>query len=446
VTFREARDALLCGELSQARTACDQLLQESAADAQTLHLAGQIAVAERDFELALRYFDSALRVDPDQAATHFDRAVLLQRLQRHEPAIRAYDRLVRLRPRSADARCNRGAAFAALNRLDEAIDSFDEAIALSADHAGAHFSRAVVWLLQGRLREGFAEFEWRWRTEPAREIAARWRFRRPPWLGESSIAGKTILVYAERGLGDTLQFCRYVPKLAALGATVYLQVQPPLLQLLSHLPGVAQVFTDPEEAPVHDYHCPLLSLPLAFGTDVGSVPSETYLHASAERVAHYRASLAAGNAPRVGLVWRGDRANPDDVNRSIPIATILEHLPSEFRYVSLQYDPSPAELKRIATAPLSFTSCPDLGFVDTAALCESLDLILCADTSTAHLSGALGRPTWLMLPFSPDCRWMLNRSESPWYPSMRLYRQAVFGQWDEVFERVTADLKSHFRG
>jgi len=344
----------------------------------------------------------------------------------------------------ADEYSNRGAALAAMNRWDEALANFDQAIALRPDHAGAHFCRAILWLLQGDFARGWAEYEWRWKTVHGRALQARRRFLQPIWLGTEDIAGKTILLYSETGLGDTLQFCRFAKLVRDLGATVLLQVQEPLVELLAQLESVSQVLPETVPPPPFDVHCPLLSLPLALAIELATIPAGKYLSAPLTRAARWRAQVGRSARPRIGLVWRGDPHNPDDPKRSLTLAELLPHLPGGFQYLSLQKEVNESERRLVAAHLDDFVPAYELDFVETAALCECLDLVISVDTSIAHLSAALGQKTWILVPYNPDCRWLLDRDDSPWYPSARLYRQARSGDWCGLLTRVAADLNREF--
>lgn len=357
-------------------------------------------------------------------------------------ALACIDRALAIDPDNALVHANRGIALAALCRLPEALVSFDRALDLKPDYAEAYFGRAVARLLSGDFAQGWVDFEWRWKRTNGPSGLQRREFAQPLWLGEKSLAGKTLLVHAEIGLGDTLQFCRYVTPLARLGATVILQVQSPLVELLADLQGVSRVMTEVQPLPAFDYHCPLLSLPLAFKTELETIPAERrYLRADPAKVARWKIRMGDTTGRRIGLVWRGDPNNRDDRHRSMALSDLLQQLPVDCRYYSLQKELSESE-KRIFHAHPS-TSClaNDLDFTETAAVCECVDLVISVDTSVAHLSAALGKPTWILLPFSPDCRWLLSRSDSPWYPSVTLYRQQSIGDWRDVLTRVAADLQ-----
>jgi tetratricopeptide (TPR) repeat protein len=397
------------GRLDEARALCEELLQEAPASVEPLFLLALIAAQQGDFARALV----------------------------------SYDRIIALKPDIADAYSNRGASFAALNRPKEALANFDQAIAIDPDHVEAHLGRAITWLLLGDFARGWPEFEWRWKSPQGRAMQKRKGILQPPWLGEEDITGKTILIHSEKGLGDTLQFCRFAKRVHDLGAAVLLQVQEALVEVLD-LDGVAQVFTDTQQPPPFDVHCPLLSLPMALKVELAGIPAEKYLRAPIATAARWRAKLGERSKPRIGLVWRGDPDNPIDHKRSLALAQLLPHLPGRYQYMSLQKELNESERRIAAAHSLDFSQSQEMNFVETAALCECLDLVISVDTSVAHLSAALGQKTWILLPFNADCRWLLDRSDSPWYRSATLYRQEHSGDWGGVLTRVAADLNREF--
>jgi hypothetical protein len=408
--MQQAQELHRKGRLNEARTLCEALLRELPEHFEALSLLALIGAQQGDFDLA----------------------------------VKLYDRVIAIKPDLANAYSNRGASFAALNRLNEALANFDMAIAIRPDHAEAHFARAITWLLQGDFARGWPEFEWRWETPHGRALRGHKGLLQPLWLGAPNIAGKTILLYSERGLGDTLQFCRFAKWVRDLGATVLLQVQEPLLEILAQVEGVSLLLADTQPPPPFDIHCPLLSLPLALKIELATIPAAKYLNAAPERIARWRDKLGAHAKPRIGLVWRGDPDNPDDRKRSLPLDQLLPQLPSGFQYLSLQKELNESEQRFIAAQFDHFSLGQELNFAETAALCECMDLVLSVDTSIAHLSAALGQKTWILLPFNSDCRWLLDRNDSPWYPSVTLYRQARSGDWRGVLERVAADLSREF--
>jgi len=251
------------------------------------------------------------------------------------------------------------------------------------------------------------------------------------------------LLYSEQGLGDAMQFCRFATAVADRGATVILEVQAPLASLLASVNGVSRVIVEKSPLPEFDLRCPLLSLPLALKTTIDTIPAATpYLRSDAAKVAWWRTRLGDRGNPRIGLAWSGNPKQGNDHNRSTRLADWIDHLPPEFEYFCLQKEIRPADEEILAANPWISRLEDELhDFSDTAALCECLDLVISVCTSMAHLSGALGRPTWVLLPFNPDWRWLLDRGDSPWYPTAKLYRQQASGDWKGVFARVAADLR-----
>jgi len=398
-----------------------------------LHELGRLKEAEDSF-------NQAIRLKPDYAEAYSNRGLALQTLGRLKEAEDNFNQAIRLKPDYAEAYSNRGIALQAQGQLTDAMASFDQAIGLKSDLAEAYWNKSLALLLAGDFAHGWELYEWRWEQDNSKSLKRD--FRQPLWSGAESLEGKTILLHSEQGLGDAIQFCRYAALVADLGARVILGVSPPLLGLLRGLAGVAELIGRGEPLPDFDYHCPLLSLPLAFNTDLESIPTpHRYLHTEPEIVSQWEARLGEKSAPRVGLVWSGSSTHKDDHNRSIPLSQLLQHLPDGFEYVSLQKDVRDSDKAVLESGAKLLHFGDDLNdFTDTAALCELMDVVISVDTSVAHLSGALERPTWVLLPFSPDWRWLLDRDDSPWYASMKLYRQAMPGDWDGVLARVRADL------
>jgi len=297
-----------------------------------------------------------------------------------------------------------------------------------------------VRLLHGDFENGWLDYEWRPKHRER-------HLPQPRWRGFEPLAGKTILVYCEQGLGDTLQFCRYVQWLADLGAKVILEVQPRLTGLLSRLQGVSQLLAAGDPLPAFNYHCPLLSLPLAFKTALATIPTTPrYLSTDANRVSYWRAKLSEKAKIRIGLMWSGNPDNKRDRYRSIRLCELLQYLPAEFQYVSLQNEVREIDAETLHSSPqiLNFAG-EQRDFDDAAALCECMDLIISVDTSVAHLGGALGKETWILLSSTPDWRWLLDRTDSTWYPTAKLYRQDTDDAgWGAVLKRLSADLLSRF--
>jgi len=404
---------------------------------------------------ALESCDRAIALWPDYADAWSNRGNALGDLSRPEEARTSYQRAVAIAPNLIDAWSNQGLCLVELNERDEALLSYRHALSLAPDHAETHWNESLCLLQVGRLEEGWRKYEWRWQRN--RIKASRRTFEQPLWLGDEPIVGKTILLHAEQGLGDTLQFCRYATLVSKLGARVVLEVPADLLTLLANLDGVAQIVEQGAPLPPFDYHCPLLSLPLAFKTSVNTIPSVTpYLFADAARAQLWRARIGDDAASRlkVGLVWAGgNRAGIAelrniDARRSIALAQLKPLLDLPFvQYYSLQKGASAQQLAQLQSEQAVGQEVIDYAeeltdFADTAALVENLDLIISVDTSTAHLAGAMGKPVWILNRFDTCWRWMLERDDSPWYPSARLFRQPALGDWENVIESVRAALEN----
>jgi tetratricopeptide (TPR) repeat protein len=392
------------------------------------------------FQEALASYDRALRLRPDYAEALSNRGITLKELKRFWEALASYDRALALRPDFPEALSNRGITLKELKRFEEALASYDRALALRPDYADALNNEAHCRLLISDFGRGWEQHEWRWETEQLR--SGKRNFSQPQWTGQKNIAGETILLHAEQGFGDTIQFCRYVPLVAARAGRVILEVPKPLHELMSTLAGALQIVSRGDPLPDFDIHCPLLSLPLAFGTRLETIPSQTpYLHASSQAVTDWNARLAPRSRPRIGLAWSGRSMHRNDHNRSIALSALLPLLDFKTTYVSLQRDvrAGDAIVLQQRTDLLQFSD--ELKtFSDTAALISNLDLIISVDTSVAHLAGALRKPVWLLLPYVPDWRWLLDRDDNPWYPTARLFRQNDAREWDNVIARVRAAL------
>ncbi len=336
----------------------------------------------------------------------------------------------------ADAHYSLGNVLRDLGRYDEALASYDRAIA-AGDPVGAVISRAQLLLLQGDFEAGWPGYEARWRFEQAGQGAPL-----DPALHAvaSHLQGKRLLLEAEQGFGDTLQMLRYAPLAAAAGAEVLLRVQAPLVALARTVPGAAEVLSMDDPRPHADILCPMMSLPLLFGTTMETIPANVpYLSVAPEARAVWAGRLPGGGKPKVGLAWSGNPAHNNDRNRSVPLALLAPLLALDCQFVSLLKDVRPQDAAALAGTANLLDAGPLIGdFADAAALVQTLDLVITVDTAAAHLAGALGKPVWLMLPFAPDFRWLLGRDDSPWYPTMRIFRQPRPGDWEAV-ARVVAE-------
>ncbi|MBV8146993.1 MAG: tetratricopeptide repeat protein [Gammaproteobacteria bacterium] len=406
------------------------------------------------FGEALSCFERALQLAPDFAEVEINRAATLNELQRCEEALACCARALQVRPGYAEAYYGRGALLAGNHRIREGVESLTAAIALDPEFAAAYEARAYALLMGGDFERGWVDHEWRCRNPRGLGARSRLRLPQPPWLGEESVAGRTVFLHFEAGYGDTLQFCRYVPLVAELGARVILGVPRPLRRLLEPLPGVALVVTPEDPIPEFDFHCPLLSLPLAFRTTLATIPAcVPYLRAEARQVEAWRDRLGVRSKPRVGLVWSGGfrQQAPErwsaNQRRNIPLTKLAPLAHPQIEFYSLQKgEPAESELTELSQQGWAGPRLIDLtasltDFADTAALIMNLDLVISVDTSTAHLAGALGKPVWVMNRFDTCWRWLLERTDSPWYPTLRLYRQSAPGDWDGVVRSIRGDLE-----
>ena len=394
----------------------------------------------KQYEGAVASYERAIEIKPDYAEAFYNRAMALQELKQYEAAVASYDRAIAIKPEYAEAWSSRGVALQELNRREAAMASYDKATALDSDCVDAFYNKSLALLSTGDYCKGWELHEWRWKRDGF--PSPRRNFTQPLWLGEFSIEGKTILLHSEQGLGDTIQFCRYVKLVAGLGARVILEVEQPLAGLLKQLDFVAEFVARGEVLPGFDVHCPLMSLPLAFKTTIETIPSASkYLSSDIEKVNEWSRRLGRKTKPRIGLVWSGNRLNTNLSYRSFPLSGLIPWLSSEFQYVSLQQEIWEADESTYQAHPEIVHFGDGLkDFIDTAALCELMDMVITIDTSVAHLSGAMGKPTCLMLPFFSDWRWLIGRNDSPWYDSVRLYRQEERGDWQGVLSRINADI------
>lgn len=365
----------------------------------------------------------------------------LQAAGRLDDALHAYEALLAARPDHAAAHNNRGQVLETLGRGADALAAYRQATALRPDFAAAHWNEALALLRQGDFAAGWRLYEWRWQAMGRRRLVRD--FTEPLWLGDSSLSGRTLLLHYEQGLGDTLQMLRYLPVLAAQGARLILEVPPALAAVAATVPGGATVVVEGSPFPPFDLQCPLMSLPLACRTTLASIPDEVpYLFATAGAQSAWRERLGPATGRRVGLAWSGSAGHTSAMRaRSLPLAELLPALAGELEFHSLQKDYPDGDRERLAADGRIRDHAALLrDFAATAGLVSQLDLVITVDTAVAHLAGALGKPVWLLLPFAADYRWLQARDDSPWYPTMRLFRQPSPGDWGAVLERVMATM------
>ncbi len=378
-------------------------------------------------------YERALKLAPHDFDAHHNLAVVYERLGRLTQSAESFQRAVNIAPRHAFARLNLATILRDLGRLDDSISNFEQAIAIDPNLAHAHMGLAWVLLLRGNFARGWAEYEWRWRV-PESPLP---KFPQPLWDG-SPLSGRTIMLHAEQGLGDSIQFSRYAKLLSDQGAKVILYCPQSLQSLLATAPGIIRAASHQSALGEFDVWLPLLSLPNRFATTLDSIPAQTpYLAPPAALAEQWRNRIAADGTAnfKIGICWAGNRANINDSNRSIPadmLAPLLQTTGALFYNLQLGNEPKPPGLIDHTPAIRDFA--------DTAAFIQQLDLIISADTALAHLAGAVGRPIWTLLPYAPDWRWLLDRPDSPWYPTMRLFRKTPCQPWPPLIERVQSEL------
>jgi tetratricopeptide (TPR) repeat protein len=438
--YNRANALLKLKRYAEALTGYDAVLADAPDHSNAL---GNRGLALRELkrpEEALACLDRALALEPQQKAEAINnRGNVLSDLNRFEEALASFDAALALRPDYTEAMINRGNMLMELRRIGEALASCEAVLALEPDNPDAHWNRGLIHLALGDFERGWRDYEWRAKKNEDNDVRV---FDAPRWTGAEPLAGKTILLHAEQGFGDTIQFIRYAPLVAARGARVIVEAPTPLKGLVSAVEGVSGVIARGETVPGCDLHCPLMSLPLAFGTTLDTVPAGVpYLCPPANRVEAWRERLPQ-KPFRAGIVWTGNPTHRNDRNRSIALRSVAT-LASDSRVqlIGIQKDVRDEDAQALRDSAGIVSLGAELrDFSDTAAVISLLDLVISVDTSVAHLAGALGKPVWIMLPYNGDWRWMLEGETSPWYPTARLFRQPTVGDWDSVLARVNSEL------
>jgi tetratricopeptide (TPR) repeat protein len=400
-----------------------------------------IVLARQDkLDEAAACFQRAIAFKPDYPDAHNNLGSILEKQDRFGEAVACFQQAIGLKPDFSDAHNNLGIALWKQGRLDEAVASYQQVLHFKPDYAEAHWNRGLAWLQMGQFEQGWPGYEWRWKCKDFGTLPP---FQAPLWDG-SPLDGRTILVHAEQGLGDTLQFIRYAPLLHQRGGRVIMMCQPLLTRLLARNSGIERLLAHGDPTPEFDFHVPLLSLPGLLGTTLESVPADVpYLGAEPELVETWRQRLSIYPGFKIGIAWQGNPKYRLDRVRSVPLAQFapLARVPG-VHLLSLQKNVGREQLAaRERRFPVTDLSGQLEDFVDTAAVMKNLDLVITSDTSIAHLAGALGVPVWVALHEFSDWRWLQNRDDCPWYPTMRLCRQARLGQWEDVFHRIAEALR-----
>ena len=458
------------GRLEEARLSFEQALRYDPNNVAALLNLGNLLVNSGELDVAMQHFDRALALQPNLAQAHNGRGAALHDLGRLDEAEASYSKALEYKPDFADAYCNLGnlarkrgsvaeaiehyeralvlnpdlseahsnlgMALVSQRRLQEARRHYDRAVTLEPGLGNARWNRSLLDLLEGKFESGWQDYD----VRRFRKQTAPRSFSQPIWRGEP-LNGARILLHAEQGLGDAIQFMRYAPLVQAAGGKVILDVKPSLVRLARQLSGVDDLIATGDPLPEFAWQCPLLSLPSAFKTNLKSIPGQVPYLSAPEEARQSADQLAwPDSGRRIGLVWSGNSEYTEDRSRSIRLSTFKSLLQLDgFHFFSLQFGSAASQRKEVEPAIVDLTTSID-DFADTAALIEKLDLVISVDTAVAHLAGALAKPVWTLLPFAPDWRWMLDREDSPWYPSMRLFRQPQTGDWESVIERVTVEL------
>jgi hypothetical protein len=425
--------------LDDALASFDRAIALNPDDAYAHNNRGVVLHDLKHLDNALASYDRAIALKTDYAAPHINRGITLQELKRLDEALDSYDRAILLKPDYDAPYINRGVVLQDLRRLDDALASYVKAIELTPENAGAYINQSYCLLKMGHFKQGWQLHEWRKRLE---DPVGNRLFSQPLWLGNEDISDKTLFVHWEQGLGDTIQFCRYGKLLKARGARVEMSVQQPLCQLLQQMSSDIRIINHDRVPAAFDYHCPLMSLPLALGTTLETIPSEQRYILSDEALRKiWDARLPPRTKPRIGIVWSGSTRHKNDRNRSIALSTLLPLFSVNAHWISLQSEPRRSDLALLRDLHQIFSYDELKDFSDTAAVIDLLDLVITVDTSVAHLAGAMGKQVWILLPYNSDWRWLIDRSDSPWYPSARLFREDDTRSWVNVITRVHAELR-----
>ncbi len=408
------------------------------------------------FNEALLSFNKAIQLKADYSEAYSNRGNVLQELGRLDESLESYDKAIQISPNLLDAHSNRGLCLEKLKRLSESLDSYDKALQISPNQADIRWNKSLTLLLSGNYEEGWKQYEWRWKNQLLTASKNKRDFSQPLWLGEQPLKNKTILIYSEQGLGDTIQFSRYISLVAKCGANVIFEVQAPLVKLLRGLEGVNQIVSKGFTLPPFDYQCPLMSLPLAFKTNLDTIPNKVpYIFAEKNKIDYWQKKINPINKLKIGLVWNGgfrpDQPKLWSVNerRNVPISLISAALSNlNVNFYSLQKgEPAESEIllrENELWPKKNFVNYSQElhDFSDTAALIENLDLIISVDTSTAHLAAAMGKPVWLLNRYDTCWRWLIDRDDSTWYSSLKVYRQPKNNNWDSVLEKIKTDIEN----
>ena len=391
------------------------------------------------FDEALLNHDCAISLNPNIAESYSNRGIVLNKLQRFDEAMLSYNQAIALKPDYAESYANRASTLVDRKQFNEALVDCDYAIALDSNCAKSYWNKSWIKLSLGDYKLGWELYEWRWKSYQKEYVR---EFSQPLWLGDSSISGKMVLIYDEQGLGDVIQFCRYILMVKDLGARVIFEVPSSLVSLMSTLNDGVIIVEKGKTLPAFDFQCPIMSLPLAFKTTIESIPVNLpYLFSDPKKT--WKKRLGIKTKKRIGLVCSGSTLNHNDIQRTISLHLFKPLLDLPFEFHLLQKEIRSDDKTFLSEHSQIQTHQENLiDFSDTAALIKEMDLVISVDTSVAHLAGALGCPVWILIAWKPDWRWLLDRTDSPWYPTATLFRQPEMGDWDGVIGNICQRLSS----
>ncbi|MEI7531838.1 MAG: tetratricopeptide repeat protein [Betaproteobacteria bacterium] len=438
--FNHALNYFQSGELSIAKIMCEDVVLKHPKNVDALNLLSVIYSHNKQLDLSLTTINRAIAIYPMHPDFFFNRGVTQEHLLQFDDAISSFQKALQLRPKYPDALYALGYIYYRKGQLNLSKNAIDKAILYQPNFANAFLTKAFIHLIEGDFQEGFKLYQWRWKSES--HDSQQRIFQQPILTSQTEIAGKRIFIYGEQGLGDTIQFCRYVTHLSDQGAQVYLESPGSLLPILSSLKGCHQLVLQGDAAPDFDYHAPLLELPAICQTEIHTIPyTQAYLTNGPDKLMSWNKKLGPKTKPRIGLVWSGNAQQANDINRSFLLSDLLPLLPEGFEYFSLQKEVREEDAQSLqSSTKIQHLGNELLDFSDTGALCELMDLVISVDTSVAHLSAALGKRTWVMLSLVPDWRWLLEIKDNPWYESVTVYRQTNFRDWTQVFSDIRKDL------
>lgn len=394
---------------------------------------------------AFNCYSKALELKPDNPEAYLNRGNVLKSLRRMQEALNDYSAAININPNYADAYSNRGNLHKDNGRVEPALRDYEKALELRPNYAEVQWNKALLLIVKGDYLPGWELYEWRLRMSSYQVNCQK--FPQPEWRDLSEITGKTVLVYAEQGYGDVIQFARYIPLLKAQGANILFEVFQPLYHLFKSMRCEMTLISVGDNMPPFDTYCPVMSLPYAMKTTIDTIPAEIpYLFADPEKVMQYKKILGQTKQKRIGLVWSGSTKHENDANRSLSLDAFDELLQLDVQWHSLQKEyrlHDEGLLHQYSQLAQHQDTIQD--FSDTAALIECMDLVITVDTSVAHLAGAMGKPVWILIPFAPDYRWLLEREDSPWYPNATLFRQPALHDWDSVLSRLVSALQQYLK-